>query len=190
MTETIKQLGAEAREAFEELIGIAHFREGALIVVGGSSSEIRGGRIGKDSSYEVGGAVVTALMEVAAEHKLQLAFQCCEHLNRALIMERSTMEARGYEEVTVVPWLHAGGAFATNAYDHFTDPVAVEEIRADGGLDIGLTMIGMHLKRVAVPVRLVHNHIGEAIVVSARTRPPLIGGERARYVHTPVEEEK
>lgn len=96
-------------------------------------------------------------------------------------MERETAEKHGYEIVTVVPWLHGGGAFATNAYYHFKDPVAVEEIRADGGLDIGLTMIGMHLKRVAVPVHLTHNRVGEAIVTGARTRPPLIGGERARY---------
>lgn len=184
MTETIQALGDEARAALEELIGVAHFKKGALLVIGGSSSEIRGGRIGKDSSYEVGTAVVTALMDVAEKEGLALAFQCCEHLNRALIMERSEMEKRGYEEVTVVPWLHAGGAFATNAYDHFKDPVAVEEIRADGGLDIGLTMIGMHLKRVAVPVRLTHNHIGDATVVAARTRPPLIGGERARYTRS------
>lgn len=184
MTETIQALGDEARAALEELIGVAHFKKGALLVIGGSSSEIRGGRIGKDSSYEVGTAVVTALMDAAEKEGLALAFQCCEHLNRALIMERSEMEKRGYEEVTVVPWLHAGGAFATNAYDHFKDPVAVEEIRADGGLDIGLTMIGMHLKRVAVPVRLTHNHIGDAAVVAARTRPPLIGGERARYTRS------
>lgn len=179
--ETFETLAAEAKAALEELISVSDFRKGALLVIGGSSSEIRGGKIGKDSSYEVGAAVVTALLETAAAHGFPLAFQCCEHLNRALIMERETMERFGYEEVTVVPWLHAGGAFATNAYEKFHDPVAVEAIRADGGLDIGLTMIGMHLKRVAVPVRLEHNHIGEALVTAARTRPPLIGGERARY---------
>jgi len=178
MYENLKE---QARKALEELCDIAQFRKGSLLVIGGSSSEIRGGRIGKDSSYEVGTAVVTTLMDVAKEKGLHLAFQCCEHLNRALIMEREEAEKRGYQEVTVVPWLHAGGAFSTNAFYHFKDPIAVEEIKADGGLDIGLTMIGMHLKRVAVPVRLVNNHIGEAIVVAARTRPPLIGGERAHY---------
>ena len=171
----------EATDAFNELCEISGFREGSLIVVGGSSSEIRGGHIGKDSSYEVGTAVVTTLMKLAGEKHLQLAFQCCEHLNRALVMEKQDAEERGYEEVTVVPWLHGGGAFATNAYYHFKDPVAVEEIKADGGLDIGLTMIGMHLKRVAVPIHLKNNRIGEAIVTGARTRPPLIGGERAHY---------
>lgn len=176
-----EELAREAEEALFELTEIAGFRPGALIVIGGSSSEIRGGHIGKDSSYEVGTAVVSALMKAAKEKQLRLAFQCCEHLNRALIVERETMEHFGYEEVSVVPWLHAGGAFATNAYELFEDPVAVESIRANGGLDIGLTMIGMHLRRVAVPVRLTHNHVGSALVAAARTRPPLIGGERARY---------
>ncbi len=176
-----EDLKKEAADAFNELCEISGFREGSLIVVGGSSSEIRGGHIGKDSSYEVGTAVVTTLMKLAGEKHLQLAFQCCEHLNRALVMEKKDAEERGYEEATVVPWLHGGGAFATNAYYHFKDPVVVEEIKADGGLDIGLTMIGMHLKRVAVPIHLKNNRIGEAIVTGARTRPPLIGGERAHY---------
>lgn len=176
-----EDLKKEAAAALEELIGIAKFHKGDLLVIGGSSSEIRGGRIGKDSSYEVGTAVVTALMETAASHGLRLAFQCCEHLNRALVVERETMDHFGYEEVTVVPWLHGGGSFATNAYYHFKDPVVVEEVKARGGLDIGLTMIGMHLRRVAVPVRLANNHVGEALVAAARTRPPLIGGERAHY---------
>ena len=186
MNVMLEELREEAKKAFDELCENANFRKGSLIVIGGSSSEIRGGRIGKDSSYEVGTAVVEALMEAADAKGLRLAFQCCEHLNRALIVERETAEHFGYQEVTVVPWLHAGGAFSTNGYYHFKDPVAVEEIKADGGLDIGLTMIGMHLKRVAVPVRLQNNHIGEAFVVGAKTRPPLIGGERAHYMREDV----
>lgn len=178
MYEELKQ---EAEAAFRELIELSHFRKGDLIVIGGSSSEIRGGRIGKDCSYEVGAAVVDSLMRTAEENGLCLAFQCCEHLNRALVVERETAERFGLEEVTVVPWLHAGGAFATSAYERFKEPVVVETVRAHGGLDIGLTMIGMHLRRVAVPVRLTHNRIGNALVCGARTRPPLIGGERARY---------
>lgn len=179
-----EDLAREAEAAFQELIGIAGFHLGDLIVIGGSSSEIRGGRIGKDSSYEVGTAVMTALMKTAEAFGLRLAVQCCEHLNRALVVERETMERFHLEEVTVVPWLHAGGAFATNAYDLFHDPVVVREAAAHGGLDIGLTMIGMHLRRVAVPVRLEHDHVGSALVTAARTRPPLIGGERARYSRT------
>lgn len=176
-----ENLAGEARAALEELIETAKFRKGALLVIGGSSSEIRGGKIGKASSYEIGTEVVTALMEVASAHGLRLAFQCCEHLNRALVTERETAEKYGYEEVTAVPWLHGGGAFATNAYYAMKNPVLVREIAADGGLDIGLTMIGMHLKRVAVPVRLENNRIGSALVCAAKTRPPLIGGERAHY---------
>lgn len=176
------ELKKQALNAFEELCSKGNFREGSLIVIGGSSSEIRGGAIGKDSSYEVGTAVVTAIMQAAAEKHIRLAFQCCEHLNRALVVERETAEKFNYQEVTVVPWLHAGGAFSTNAYYHFKDPVVVETVKADGGLDIGLTMIGMHLKRVAVPVHLEHNRVGEAITIGAYTRPPLVGGERAHYV--------
>ncbi len=171
----------ETEAAFLELCGTAQFRKGQLIVIGCSSSEIRGGRIGKDSSYEVGTAVVETILAAAASRGLRTAFQCCEHLNRALVVERETADAFGLEEVTVVPWLHAGGAAAANAYALFKDPVVVESVRAHGGLDIGLTMIGMHLRRVAVPVRLEHHRIGEALVTAARTRPPLIGGERARY---------
>ena len=112
---------------------------------------------------------------------MELAIQCCEHLNRALVVERKTAERLHLQQVTVVPWLHAGGSFSTNAMALFDDPVVVEKVSAAGGLDIGCTMIGMHLRRVVVPVRLQQNHIGAALVVAARTRFPLIGGERARY---------
>ena len=177
----IQELANQAVRSFRELIDGAHFRPGSLIVIGGSSSEIHGGRIGKDSQNDIGREVVKALMKVAETENLELAFQCCEHLNRALVVERATMERRHLQEVTVVPWLHAGGAFSTNAYYHMEDPVVVEEVEADGGLDIGLTMIGMHLKRVAVPVHLTNNHVGHALVIGAKTRPPLIGGVRAHY---------
>lgn len=176
-----EEIRKETTAAFDELCRVAAFQEGALVVIGGSSSEIKGGRIGKDSSYEIGEAVIESLLNTARQRKIHLAVQCCEHLNRALVMERQVAQRKGYQEVTVVPRLHAGGAFATNAYYHFEDPVVVESIQAEGGVDIGLTMIGMHLRKVAVPVRLENNHIGEAIVIAARTRPPLIGGERARY---------
>lgn len=177
----IEDLIKQSRDVFCEFCEAAQLKKNPLVVIGGSSSEIQGGRIGKDSSYEVGTAVVTTFMEEAKKRNIDLAFQCCEHLNRALIMEREVAEKYGYQEVMVVPWLHAGGAFATNAYYHFKDPVAVEEIAADGGIDVGLTLISMHLKRVAVPLRLEHKKIGEAIVTAARTRPKLIGGERAHY---------
>ena len=176
-----EDLKKEAAEAFEELLSQSHFRKGSLIVIGGSFRGNRGGRFGEGGAPQVADAIFRGLSSVFSPMGVYLAAQCCEHLNRALIVERETAEKYGYEEVTVVPWLHGGGSFATNAYYHFRDPVAVEEIKADGGLDIGLTLIGMHLKRVAVPVHLTHNRVGEAIVTGARTRPPLIGGERARY---------
>ena len=132
-------------------------------------------------TYEYGEAVARAALEVGESNGIALAFQCCEHLNRALIMDRPAAELRGYETVSVVPQIKAGGSLATAAWKLFKDPVAVLNIRADAGLDIGLTMVGMHLRRVAVPVRLKSNRIGEAVIVAARTRPMLIGGERAKY---------
>lgn len=152
-----------------------------LLVVGASSSEISGGVLGHNSSYEFGEAVARSALAVGRARGADLAFQCCEHLNRALIVERSLAETRGYEIVSVVPRLKAGGALATAAWKLFDDPVAVMSIQADAGLDIGLTLIGMHLRRVAIPLRLNNRHIGSAIVAAARTRPMLIGGERAIY---------
>ena len=177
-----EDLQEQAVKAFHELCEISHFRKGSLIVIGGSSSEIRGGHIGKDSSYEVGTAVVTALMEEAEKEGLALAFQCCEHLNRAIIVEHDAVP--NGEIVNVVPQPKAGSSFATAAYQAFKHPVALEEIRADAGLDIGGTLIGMHLKKVAVPVRLAQDHIGDAILLAARVRPKFIGGDRAHYDET------
>ena len=158
-----------------------HFNPVRLLVIGGSSSEIAGGTIGHHSSRELGEAVATAAIKVCQNKNVDLAFQCCEHLNRALIMERDAAERYSLETVCVVPQLKAGGSLATAAWKCFTDPVAVLAIQADAGLDIGQTLIGMHLKRVAVPVRLGISRIGEAILSFARTRPMLVGGERARY---------
>lgn len=173
----------QARAAVEELVSIerAHFNPVKLLAVGCSSSEIAGGVIGHNSTYELGEQVVEEILAVAAEKGFACAFQCCEHLNRALVMERREAEKRGYEIVCVVPQPKAGGSLATAAYARLEDPVVVDCVSADAGIDIGRTMIGMHLRRVAVPVRLENDRIGEAIVIAARTRPRLIGGERARY---------
>ena len=152
-----------------------------LLVVGASSSEIAGGVIGHQSTYELGESVSRAAIDMAREHGFDVAFQCCEHLNRALVMERAAAEARGCEVVCVVPQPKAGGSLATSAYRALKDPVVVLAVSADAGLDIGLTLIGMHLRRVAVPVRLGIDRIGCAIVSAARTRPMLVGGERAKY---------
>lgn len=178
MYEEIRQASAEA---MTELLDAAKLPEGALVVVGCSSSEILGERIGKGSSPEAAQAVVDAILPILEERRVLLAAQCCEHLNRALIVERTTMEKYGLEQVTVMPRPKAGGSFATAVYAAMKDPVAVEFVKADAGLDIGNTLIGMHLKHVAVPLRLSVKHIGEAAVNAARTRPKLIGGVRAEY---------
>ena len=170
----------QARGAVEELLAVAQVKKGGLFVVGCSSSEIIGNVIGKGGSLDVAGAVFDGIWPLLKDRGIYLAAQCCEHLNRALILEEEAAEKFGYAPVCVVPWEHGGGSFATTAYRRFEHPVAVEHIRADAGIDIGLTMIWMHLKDVAVPVRLSVKTIGEAPIVCARTRPKLIGGERAR----------
>ena len=182
MTEAFaKQIETEARQAMTELVAAAKLKKGDVLVVGCSSSEMVGGHIGKDSSIEAARALYAGAAPVLAEKGIWLAAQCCEHLNRALIVERETAERFGFEIVNVVPQPKAGSSFATATYKACAHPVAVEEIKADAGLDIGGTLIGMHLKKVAVPVRLAQNHIGDAILLAARTRPKFIGGDRAHY---------
>ena len=173
------KLTAQARQAAEELLQAAHLETGDIFVVGCSSSEIMGGRIGKDSSMEAAAAVLAGVLPPLQEQGVYLAAQCCEHLNRAIIVEAEAVP--GADICNVVPQPKAGGSFATAAYHGFQHPVALEEIRADAGLDIGGTLIGMHLKKVAVPVRLTQNRIGEAMVLAARVRPKFIGGNRAVY---------
>ena len=175
------EITQQARTVVTELLEQANLRPGALLVIGCSSSEMVGRRIGKGSSMEAAQAAFAGIIPVLEEKGIRLAVQCCEHLNRALILERSVAEARGYEIVSVMPQPHAGGSMAVTAWNHFTDPVAVETISADAGIDIGGTLIGMHLRRVAVPVRTSLDHIGEAIVLCARTRAKYIGGPRAVY---------
>ncbi len=176
-TEFAKQAAAAA----EELLKQAHLTPGALLVVGCSSSEILGETIGTHSAYEVGEAVFEAINAVCQKAGVFLAAQCCEHLNRALILGRDAALTRGYPMVNAVPQPKAGGSFATAAYRNMAYPVTVEHIKADAGLDIGGTLIGMHLKEVAVPCRLQEKFIGSAILLAARTRPKFIGGERAHY---------
>ncbi|MBQ8600765.1 MAG: TIGR01440 family protein [Clostridia bacterium] len=171
----------QAYTAARELIALAKLKEGALLVVGCSSSEVLGEKIGTHSALEVGEAIVCGIGRACREAGVALAAQCCEHLNRALILERAIAEKRGYEIVNVLPQPKAGGSFATSAYARMADPVAVEKISADAGLDIGGTLIGMHLKTVAVPVRLSQKTIGSAVLLAARTRPKCIGGTRAVY---------
>ena len=175
------EITSPAQAVVAEPLGQAHPRPGHLVGVGRSSSEMVGKRIGKGSSMEAAQAAFRGIYPALQERGIHLAVQCCEHLNRALILERSVAEARGYEIVNVMPQPHAGGSMAVTAWNAFEDPVAVETIVADAGMDIGGTLIGMHLRRVAVPVRTSLDHIGEAIVLCARTRAKYIGGPRAVY---------
>lgn len=172
---------AQAYSATKELIDAAKTHPGQILVVGCSTSEVGGAGIGTDSSPELADAVFEGIYKAANEAELYLAAQCCEHLNRAIILEEIAAEKYGYEAVNVVPQPKAGGSFATAAHHAFDCPVAVEHIKAHLGMDIGDTLIGMHLKDVAVPVRIPTKRIGEAHLVCARTRAKFIGGERAVY---------
>ena len=171
----------QAETAVRELIEAAGLTKGQILVIGCSSSEIVGETIGHGSSLETAQELFAAIYPILKEKGIYLAAQCCEHLNRALIIERACAEQYGIDEVAVVPQPKAGGSFATTAWASFASPVAVEHIRAHAGLDIGGTLIGMHLKEVAVPVRLSVGVIGHAPILAARTRPKYIGGIRARY---------
>lgn len=177
----MEQVIQDTKAALEELVGAAGLKAGDLLVVGCSSSEICGGVIGHASSPETGKAVAETILQFCRERGIELAAQCCEHLNRALVMEQSAAERFGYEVVCVRPQPKAGGSFATGVYEAMEAPVVVERVRAKAGLDIGGTLIGMHLKEVAVPLRLQVRTIGAASVAAARTRPKLIGGVRACY---------
>ncbi len=180
--DTKEQVVQELTAAAEELISIAKPKKGQIFVLGCSTSEVLGNKIGTGGSQDLAKAMFLALKRVCYKHSLYLAVQCCEHLNRSLVVEQAAADRYNLEEVTVRPVEHAGGAMATAAYENFVDPVVVEAVKAHLGLDIGQTLIGMHLKRVAVPVRLQYKKIGEAVLTAAKTRPPLVGGPRAQYL--------
>lgn len=177
----LKEIAEQAYTAAGEILTEAKIKKGRLFVVGCSTSEAGGESIGSFSSPELAGAIFEGIYKATQEKGVYLAAQCCEHLNRALILEEEAAEKFGYDQVNVVPQPKAGGSFATQAYAHFHKPVAVEHVKADAGMDIGDTLIGMHLKDVAVPVRIATKKIGEAHVVCARSRAKFIGGPRANY---------
>lgn len=175
-----EEIRAQSRQAAEELLAVAKLQPGSILMVGCSSSEIVGSQIGHGSSLEAAQAVYEGIEPVLRQAGVFLAAQCCEHLNRAIILEAEALPT-GAEPVNVIPQPKAGGSFATTCWQRFSHPVALEQIHADAGMDIGDTLIGMHLKAVAVPVRLSIRRIGEANLVCARTRPKYIGGSRAIY---------
>lgn len=176
-----EEITQQAQLVLTDLLAQAKLKKGDLLVIGCSSSEMVGQRIGKGSSLEAAQAAFAGIYPLLQGKGIHLAVQCCEHLNRALILEEEVACQRGYEIVNVMPQPHAGGSFAVTAWQNFQHPVAVERIHAEAGIDIGGTLIGMHLKAVAVPVRTECSHIGQAMVLCARTRPKFIGGPRAVY---------
>lgn len=171
----------DTKKVVNELLDIAKLESGDILVVGCSSSEVASHEIGSFSSEKIGKAIFDTLYEITSAKQIYLAAQCCEHLNRAIIIDQKCAKEHRLPIVNVVPQLKAGGSFSTAAYAGFEHAVAVESIQADAGIDIGDTLIGMHLKPVAVPVRTKQNTIGNAHVVCARTRYKYIGGERAIY---------
>ncbi len=177
----LKEITLQARNAATELIERSAIKKGQIMVIGCSTSEIQGYDLGSHSGPEVGKAVLEGILPVAKEHGIYLAAQCCEHINRAIIIEEEAMEKYRLEQVNAVPQPKAGGSFATALYGALESPVAVEDVKAHAGLDIGGVLIGMHLKEVAVPMRLTTKHIGNALIIAARTRPKFTGGERAVY---------
>lgn len=180
MSITYEEIKNQAKSACEELAEAAKLKEGSIMVVGCSSSEVMGMNIGKGSDINAAQAIYEGITEVLRPRGIYLAAQCCEHLNRAVIVEKKALLPSA-EIVNVVPQPKAGGSFATTFYNNAECPVAVEEIKADAGMDIGDTFIGMQLKKVAVPVRISVKTIGEAHLTCARTRPKFIGGSRAIY---------
>ncbi len=184
----LAEVKEQVRTAASGLLEVAKLRPGQVLVLGCSTSEIQGKRIGSTGSIEVASAVLDGVEEALKGTGVQLAVQCCEHLNRALVVERETQERYNLTEVTVLPVPHAGGSTAATALRRFSNPVMVESIQAHAGLDIGDTFIGMHLRPVAVPVRLAVRSVGDAHLTMARTRPRLIGGNRAVYAWDEIEE--
>lgn len=178
------EITAQSRQAVTEILQAAKLKKGSLFVIGCSSSEILGDQIGTATNLDSAGAVYDGIIPVLEENGIYAAAQCCEHLNRALVVERETMEKFGFEQVNAIPQPnHAGGAFGTVCYQRFKDPVLVETIdqKADAGIDIGGTMIGMHMHSVVVPLRISLRKIGAAPIICARHRPKYVGGQRAIY---------
>lgn len=177
----ILEITRQTKQAVQELLQAANLKPEQIVVVGCSTSEIQGHKIGSHASLEIAKAVIDGLLPILFENRLYLAIQSCEHLNRVLVVETACAEKYGWEEVAVIPHEHAGGSLATAAMQAFHKPIVVEKIQAHAGIDIGDTFIGMHLKRVVVPVRPSFPAIGEAHLTMARTRPMFVGGERAQY---------
>lgn len=177
----LNTIASDIKAVLDEFLPLAKLKRGNVLILGFSTSEASGGSIGKHSSLDVARTVYDVLYPMICENGIYLAAQCCEHLNRALVIEAELADKLNLDTVNAVPQLHAGGASAVTAYSTFKNPVLIENIKADAGIDIGGTLIGMHLKEVAVPVHTKQKTVGSATVLCARTRAKFIGGERAVY---------
>ena len=177
----MQNISEQARAAVQQLLQQADLKAGQILIVGCSTSEVIGKRIGSSGTLDIAAEILRGILPVLAEKGMFLAVQCCEHLNRSLVMPIECAERYTLDEVCVRPVAHAGGSLATAYYEFLESPCVVETARAHAGIDIGGTLIGMHLKQVAVPVRIEQTHIGEAPLILAKTRPKLIGGYRAQY---------
>lgn len=181
MANILEQIKEDVAQVVSEWLAAGYLKAGDVFVIGCSTSEVKGEHIGTAGSEDIAEVIFSELKKIVREKQIHLAFQCCEHLNRAVVVEQETMVKKGFEQVSVIPHPRAGGSMASYAYKHFENAVVVETIVADAGIDIGDTMIGMHLKPVAVPLRFDVKKIGNAHLAGARTRPKLIGGVRAKY---------
>lgn len=175
------ELKNNLKEIITEVVDLGNFNRNDIFVLGCSTSEVRGGRIGKDSSEELGDIIIDTVLDTLKPLGIHLAVQGCEHINRALVIEKNIAIENRYEVVSVVPALHAGGACSLAAYKKFDNPVMVEYIKCKGGVDIGDTFIGMHVKHVQIPIRPSIKILGSAHITAVSSRPKLIGGERAKY---------
>lgn len=184
MTMEIETVKKDLEAVLTDYFAKVDLKKGAIFVLGSSTSEVRGEWKGTESSLDVGEAIIETVLSFLKPRGINLAVQGCEHINRALLIERPVADQKNLEIVSVKPAIHAGGGTQVAAYQAMSDPVEVEHIVADGGIDIGGTDIGMHVKYVQIPVRLAHRDVGAARVVGLSSRPKLIGGERARYTFT------
>lgn len=171
----------QALSVIDEVLSQSSLKKGDLLVIGCSTSEVGGSSMGTDSNFETAKKIFNVIYPALKEKGIYLAAQCCEHLNRAVVVESEYASSHMLEQVSVRPMPKAGGSFATAAYENFDNPVVVENVKANAGIDIGGVLIGMQIKSVAVPLKLKNKHIGKAIVIAARSRPKYIGGERAHY---------
>ena len=176
-----EEILTEVETAIRELIDIVKPEPGSIFLLGGSTSEIQGKEIGSATDLKLGKKIIKRVIKIMDESELYLAVQGCEHINRSLVIEKKCQLLYHFPEVNVIPQRHAGGAFSTEAFELFKNPVTVESMEADLGIDIGDALIGMHLKNIAVPVRLSIKEIGEAHLTAAMTRLKLVGGVRAKY---------